>query len=268
MRYLAAMTMMFLIAVCKMGHAGCLTNGDFEAVPFLSGWEPTNSVYNPVLPHDGLVSGSNTAAFLTSGGAYAAGMYQAIASTGPEWQFDVLFATAGGAKGGFQLLLYGVDRTSIWLQVEADGSVRSDGVDLFGNAPIVNFSFDANSNNSFSDDVDTLNVYALRLLGHFYETPAYDVLLSDANTLSLTHIQTGLIAGSRGTSDFSDGLTCVRFESGSAPSVVDQVAVVPEPSGIVMLETLLAIIFLAATSRVIHRLRCTTRSGSRLAVGC
>jgi len=230
-----------------------LVNGEFEGAGgafSTAGWYNGSGV---AVAHAPIVAGSSAAAFMRS--SVRSALTQSIPTAGPDWLYDVYFATENGGGGASDrglnaYLVYSGGQINMRVNGQGILQVYDQGLGWqnLTAAGAVQFSIDADNSGDFSSDGDTLNVYHLRFLGHDFGTPAaaYDVLLSAANECALSPLAAGT-----GIQYFQSlgpyvssrsGLTSVQFHTsnisqlGKGDFVVDAVYLyVPEPATLSLL---------------------------------
>lgn len=178
-----------LSAVRLLTGAQVFQNPDFNATPFGSGWITSGAV----LPVEGLVPGSSSAAWLSTNGVL---LGQNTINSG-DWHLDFHFAVTNVGEsladtfglyvtsvgdifntGEIKLRLQYVGNTWVVLGVERP--------ELGTLLP----SIDANQDGDLSDPNDVRNVYRMRIVGRAWntDTATVDIQLSDANSTALTHL--------------------------------------------------------------------------------
>ena len=164
------------------GHATALTNPDFEATPFSSGWTVTGA---PVAVA-GIAPGSTTGARFTASG-------QALAQTvawPADWHVECWFAIRSTTTRAFSLIFNGSGGTMLNLRYEAGSFAAFNGASWTALPALgtVTASVDANADGDLADAGDTKNVYRLRVTGHGWGAAGanYDVQVSDANGAGFT----------------------------------------------------------------------------------
>lgn len=218
MRHVIAAALLAGTFGVSAAHASVLTNGNFEATPFDSGWG--TGIGGPtVTAGSGLVSGSTTAAYLRSNNAVYSWVPTLTASTGPKWSFEMLFASeapgsdAGTATPGTRLLQLslqhekelspaGGNEGQINLIVDSGGSVQVVSGTSTLNTVISGMTLqptvDANNNNSFDDPGDTKRVYKLVVAGDYTNANSSARFYN----ISVIDVATGDTLGSSGNRSF------------------------------------------------------------------
>ena len=175
-----------------------LQNGDFESTEetFGSPWNDFGENF-PAVEHVGLsatgLAPGTKAAYVTE--TIHASMSQEIAAEASTWELGFLFAAEQPESS--RTLQFTVNHTDnpdnnmILMRIDPSGNLQaynpaSSWTTLPGCDGIIDFSVDADADGSLDDAGDTLNVYSLKIVGDYSETPSYDVYLSDANTGNLT----------------------------------------------------------------------------------
>ena len=181
------LTTIFVFAVLP-GRAEALTNSNFEATPFSTGW----TVAGAPIVTPGLRAGSLQGARFT-------GAAQALTQNvvwGADWYLDCYFAIRSTAGRAFSLIIYNGSNIVVNLRYELGTFATFDGTSWGSGLGLgtCNASVDANADGDLDDAGDTKNVYHMRITGHGFGTAAanYDVEISDANDAAFTHIAAGL----------------------------------------------------------------------------
>ncbi len=171
-----------------LDHASALTNSNFEATPFSTGWTVTGA---PVVT-PGLRAGS-------AQGARFTGSAQALTQNvvwGADWYLDCFFAIRSTTGRAFSLIVYNGANIVVSLRYEAGNFSTFDGTSWGSGLGLgtCTASVDANADGDLDDAGDTKNVYHLRITGHGWGTGAanYDVEVSDANDAAFTRVATGV----------------------------------------------------------------------------
>lgn len=187
-----------------------LLNGDFEAAPFDAGWSNGAGVLQQVPGLDG----SNSAAYVDN--ENKTGTFQQFISSGSEWVVELSFAAADHATGrSLNLGLTHPDALGINLRtIGNDLEVYGEGAGwqtLL--ADVIGFSVDADGDNDFTSDGDTLAVHHLRIEGHYgSDTPYYDIFLSDADSTDVNdNVVSNVQYWQTAAPDTGDGLTSIAF---------------------------------------------------------
>lgn len=231
-----------------------LTNADFEASPFDTGWTNGSVASGPAaVQGGGLVAGSTQSAFLTATPTGQRALLQSLDSpVGPTWTFEALFASDGTAGRMFQTALQhepdaGLQHgqinlivTSGGVQVYETGTTggASNGFRTIISASVLG-SDDANDNHSFNDPGDTRNVYKLTVSGDYGSaTPSYDVSLIDFATGAPLGTANDVAFWQYAVPATGSQLWQTEFFSNAGPAnstfAVDNV-VVPEPAALGLL---------------------------------
>ncbi len=189
-----------LVATLALGLAlpaasaqSLLTNGDFEADPFDTGWDQLGSTV-----FGGLAPGSTKSAAL--GAVHRIG--QNLTGVSPNWQLEFSFAIKNTTNRAFSLFVNNTGNAAngsaatINLRYQS-GQFNTFAAGSFGSdlgLGTVDFSNDANSDGDFDDVGDVKNVYRMRITGTGWGgTPGtYDIQLSNANATTFTRSVTGL----------------------------------------------------------------------------
>jgi hypothetical protein len=176
------------MTACVIQAQTPLANGDFESLPFATGWQNTGA-----LSTDGFAPGSSTAARFTTTGQYL----RQTASWGSDWHVDFWFMVQETTDRQFSFIAETANAISTinlryqdgWFAY-AGGSWGTALTDL-GN---VIASVDANNDGDVDDIGDTRNVYHMRITGHDWGAPAarYDLALSEANGTAFSTTLVGL----------------------------------------------------------------------------
>lgn len=205
-----------LLALLGCAHAQTpLTNGNFEASPFDSGWTNSGAVAT-----DGFSLGSSQGIRFTGTGQ---SLSQSVA-WGADWHLDFSFMVRQSNERQFSLIIGTGNSNTSALNLRYDesegGWFAFDGG--WGNAldlASVSPSIDLNGDGDADDDGETKNTYHMRVTGHNWGTTSatYDLALSDANGIDFTSNANGL---SRYQADPNSATpTAIRFstEFGSNP---------------------------------------------------
>ncbi len=197
------------------GPVLALTNPDFEAAPFSSGWTVTGAPAAVA----GIAPGSTTGARFTASG-------QALAQTvvwPADWHVECYFAIRSTTARAFSLILNGSGGTMLNLRYEGSGFAAFNGSSWTALPALsaVTASVDANADGDLADAGDTKNVYRLRITGHGWGAAGanYDVQVSDANGTAFTRTAAGLTIYQTPALPVSGRPTQVKFgtEFGSNP---------------------------------------------------
>lgn len=191
-----------------------------------------NPKYANILWHPGFNGSSNALMFNKTATQY---VYQWLASPGPEWTMDFLFAMGSGFSGTgtkFKVDIFHNDisggKVSIGVNDQGQFGIFNNG-GTFVPLPelgTVSFSHDNNNNGYYNDPGDVLNVYRLRIVGNYAaSTPYVNIYTSDANNPTLTHQSLALTSWVSGTpvSGLSEPET-VAFYNYASTIMVDQIA--------------------------------------------
>ncbi len=204
---------MVATAVCHVSSANLVTNGDFEATPFDSGWANTGSTSTSGL------TGSGSAADLGAGDSMMQD-FVATPAVGPTvYQLDFMWSLA--AFDGSQRLRIRGDGDSgniVTLKMESDGLYKY-GSGTWYKAVAGTYSADTTYHiqvnvGNFDADAD----------------PEYNLGVSTDGINYTTSVNMGYFH-SDGTIPFET----IRFEGGTGGMVVDEVSVIPEPATIGLL---------------------------------
>ena len=168
-----------------------LTNGNFEASPFSSGWTVTAS---PVAT-PGIAPGSAQGARFSATGQ---ALSQAVA-WGAEWSLENYFAIRSTGVRAYSCIIgLGAQASGLNLRYEA-GAFSMYSVSAAAWVPLPALgallaSTDANADGDLDDAGDTKNVYRIRITGHSFGTAGwnYEIALSDANSSTFTRSVTNL----------------------------------------------------------------------------
>ena len=215
-------------------------NGDFEAEPFGDGWNGSAAAMSE---HQGLVANGLDEVGSKSALMHDSTSFQSALAIGPQWQLDMLFASdeiTADRSLNFALRHAG---GNINFRLGASCNLEAYDQDLGWSTistKTVSVSQDVDSNGSFADEGDVLNVYSLRLIGDYSaETPYYDVYLSDANSSELELIASNVQfwqSAAPTTGGLIYDMTLVGTGSNYlVDDVVLSTAAVPEPSTVVLL---------------------------------
>ena len=184
-----------------------LTNGDFEAAPFNSGWSGSGAVVS-----DGFAPGSSQAARFTGGGQ----SLRRGVNWSSDWHLDFWFMVRATSDRQFSLIIdTGSSATTLNLRYQggwytfAGGSWGSP-LALADVLPTI----DQNGDGDADDAGDTKNVYHMRVTGKNWGTASasYDLELSDANGSAFTSSVTGL---TRYQGGFATSMSPSRFRFGT-----------------------------------------------------
>ena len=173
-------------------------NGDFEVdvdpsyFPHGWAWSPERGI-----PHEGLsptgIAAGETALYMPE---ETFGIWNAqLVASESEWEVGFLFAAEAPESNRTAHFALGHDPESavtsseqINFRVNPDGDLQIyDGLvgmawtTIPGAEGIIDFSVDADENDSLADAGDTLNVYTIKIVGDYTTDPTYDVYLSGAN---------------------------------------------------------------------------------------
>ena len=168
-----------------------LTNGNFEASPFSSGWTVTAS---PVAT-PGIAPGSAQGARFSATGQ---ALSQAVA-WGAEWSLENYFAIRSTGVRAYSCIIgLGAQANGLNLRYEA-GAFSMYSVSAAAWVPLPALgallaSTDANADGDLDDAGDTKNVYRIRITGHSFGTAGwnYEIALSDPNSSTFTRSVTNL----------------------------------------------------------------------------
>ena len=208
-----------------------LTNGNFED---LSGTYPTGwslGTSSPPGMTTGL-AGTTNAALMFGDSAFGSSLTQSNLEAGPQWTFDLYFASSAPPAANDRSLQFVLNSTGglINMRVNGDGSLQAFSGTWQDLIPAgVTFSTDSTFDGDFDDVGDVSNVHRLRLVGDFTSTPSYEVMLSAANssTFSMT---SGSVAVFDGTPQVNAGISTVsmRSQASLASYVVDEISLKAE----------------------------------------
>ena len=216
-----------------------LSNGDFERVPFPSGWSGTAASAHRGLTPTGLDSALTNAAYLKKTGDNQ--LYQYVTSD-PWWTLDMVLAAEdpGAGTRSFNMTVFH-SGGMINMRLGPDGKLYVyDGSSWQKlSDETVTFSVDGNGDNSFDDPEDTLHVHTLRIVGDYRTTPFYDVYLSEVDSTLLRQIASGVAWFQYAAPSAGAGINQLRFATGASDGdyLVDQVSLhnIPEPTTLVLL---------------------------------
>ena len=168
-----------------------LTNANFEATPFSTGWTVVGA---PVVT-PGFVSGSTQGARFTTTGQ---SLTQNV-TWGAEWWVENYFAIRSTASRAYSLIIgiggqnginmrYGEGGNFAVFSGQGAGWIAQPGLGALV------ASVDANADGDLLDAGDTKNIYRIRVSGHSFGTSGwnYSIELSDANGTAFTKSVTGL----------------------------------------------------------------------------
>ena len=230
-------------------RAEWLTNGNFEATPFDSGWTNDAASSHRGLTATGLDGTDTQAAIVRADYSSSATLWQSV-SADSSWQLDLLFAagqTGTGKRSMFMAIptnQSGAVEETIYMYLGDDAKFHAyDAANSLWQTvsdTTVSWSVDADANHSFADDGDTLNVHSLRIVGDYSTaSPTWDMYLSAANSASLTLLTSDRGWFNVGTPDEGDSPVRVMIYGGSnyfdKDYVVDQISLVPEPGTLTLL---------------------------------
>ncbi|MEX2169887.1 MAG: PEP-CTERM sorting domain-containing protein [Pirellulales bacterium] len=211
------------------GQVEWLTNGNFEDLSgaFPAGWTIGGG---PPGTTSGLAGTSNAAVMYPD--LFGGSLTQSNLEAGPQWTFDLYFASAAPPTSDDRSLQFILNSGSglINMRVNGDGSLQAFGGTWQDVIPAsVMFSTDFSGDGDFDDPGDVSNVHRLRLVGDFTSTPSYEVMISAAgsNAFSMT---SGVVSVFDGTPIVNSGIASVslRSQSSMAPYVVDEVSLMAE----------------------------------------
>ena len=179
---LASLLALFLIFTTR---AFAITNGNFEAAPFSTGW----TLVGTPAAMPGIAPGSVQGARLS---ATAQAMTQAVA-WGAEWSIENYFAVRSTASRQYSLIIaLGGTGSGINMRYEAGAfAVFNSTLSQWITLPTLGTllaSTDANADGDLADVGDTKNVYRIRITGHSFGTAGwnYEIVLSEANSTEFT----------------------------------------------------------------------------------
>ena len=203
-------------------------NGDFDVDVdppyFPHGW--THSAVHGI-PHEGLsptgIAAGETAVYFPeeTGGIWNS---QLVASES-EWEVGFLFAAEAPETDRTAHFSLGHDSRGIVaaaaqinFRVNPDGDLQLyDGLGakawttIPGAEGIIDFSVDADENDSLADAGDTLNVYTIKIVGDYTTDPSYDVYLSGANDGTPVLIAEGMSWYQTAAPETGSALTFLAF---------------------------------------------------------
>jgi hypothetical protein len=197
------------------GNTVALTNPDFEAAPFSSGWTVTGA---PVSVTGIAPDSLKGVRFTASGQA----MRQTV--TWPaDWFVECYFATRVTTARALSVIIDAGTVNAINFRYE-NGSFAAFNGASWSTLPAlgtVTASVDANADGDLADAGDTKNVYRLRITGHGWGAAGatYDVQVSDANGTAFTRSVSGLAHYQVANSAITNRPSAVKFgtEFGSNP---------------------------------------------------
>lgn len=152
-----------------------------------------NPKYADILWHPGFDGTTNAMRFDGTKNQY---IYQWISNPTPTWTMDCRFAVGSGFTGTgtkFKVDIFHNDLAGGKISVGVDdlgrfGIYNGGTFTVLSGLGTVAFSVDSNGNGNYTDPGDTLNVYHLRIVGHYEAaTPYVDIYTSDANSLTLVN---------------------------------------------------------------------------------
>ena len=214
---------------CRGQVVEWLTNGNFEDLSgsFPTGWTVAGG---PPGMTSGLANTSNGAVMYPD--LFGGSLTQSNLDAGPEWTFDMYFASAAPPTTDDRSLQFILNSGSglINIRVNGDGSLQAfQGTwqDLIPTG--VTVSTDSNFDGDFDDVGDISNVHRLRLVGDFTTTPTYEVMLSAANSDTFT-MTSGPVSVFDGNPLPNSGIASVsmRSQSSMASYVVDEISLMAE----------------------------------------
>lgn len=215
-----------LLALTNAQAQSSLTNGDFEASPFDSGWTNAGAVATP-----GFAPGSSQAARFTGGGQSLA---QSI-NWGKDWHLETSFMVRQTSNRQFSLIIEtGAGISSLNLRYQNGWQAFSGGWGTAFTLGDVLPSIDQNNDGDCDDAGDTKNVYRLRVTGHDWGTPSasYDLSLSGANATTFTSTAFGLDRFQATPSSATPSGFKFGTEFGSNPGFwIDDISSHDSPSG-------------------------------------
>jgi hypothetical protein len=195
--------------------ASALTNPDFEAATFSTGWTLTGA---PVSVTGIAPDSPKGVRFSASGQA----MRQTVAWPA-DWYVECYFATRVTTARAFSLIVDAGAVDAINFRYE-NGSFAAFNGASWSTLPAlgtVTGSVDANANGDLGDAGDTKNVYRLRITGHGWGAvgATYDVQVSDANGTAFIRSVSGLAFYQVANSAITNLPSAVKFgtEFGSNP---------------------------------------------------
>ncbi len=167
------------------GSALALTNGNFEATPFSTGW----TLVGAPAAMPGIAPGSLQGARHT---ATSQAMTQTVA-WGAEWSLENYFAVRSTTSRQYSAIIaLGGQTTGINLRYEAGAfAVFNSTLSSWISLPTLGTllpSTDANADGDLADAGDTKNVYRIRVTGHAFGTAGwnYEIVLSEPNSTEFT----------------------------------------------------------------------------------
>jgi hypothetical protein len=227
---------LFVAATVTSAGAAVITNGDFEASPFLTGWNVSGS--KVVAETTSPIAGATSARF-DAGASGSGGIAQEFAALS-DFVIDVtvkpLFSSLDrslnlvvhtGGTGNSS------DSTAINLKLAGTATSGSG-----SNLQVYNGSLWVDvpgaTSNFFADN----SVYRLQIVGHGWGAAgaSYDVLWSDADSTALAHASTSLTIYQGATNPTTAGLSRIRFPMASSDRnsyLLDNVSVaIPTPAAL------------------------------------
>lgn len=231
-----------VVLVCLAGNLPCrgqavewLTNGDFEDLSgtYPNGWALGTS--SPPGMTSGLAGTNNAAVMFTD--VFGSSLTQSNLEAGPEWTFDLYFASAAPPTPDERSLQFILNTGSglINMRVNGEGSLQAFSGTWQDVIPTgVTFSTDSNFDGDFDDVGDVSNVHRLRLVGDFTTTPTYEAMLSAPNSDTFS-LMSGPVAVFDGTPLPNSSIASVsmRSQASTASYVVDEISLMAEEAPVV-----------------------------------
>ena len=218
----------FEIPIPQLPPPQVFINGDFEAGPFDTGWSNGAGA----LQHSGLDESASAAYFDNEN---RTGTFNQMYATRPQWVFEMSFAAADHLTG-----------RSLNLGLTHPGSLGINLRTVHGNLEVydqtlgwqtlledvISFSVDADGDNDFTSEGDTLAVHHLRIEGHYgAQQPYYDIFLSNADSNDVNdNVALNVKFWQNSPPSNWQGLSSVAFYATGAPGgdyVVDNIRLNP-----------------------------------------
>jgi autotransporter-associated beta strand protein len=197
--------LMGVTPVTTYGQNNILTNGNFEASQFDSGWVQDQP--GAIVLHPGIAPGSTQAAKLNPGLEAGQNSANVGVFAGPDWEMELYFAGTAGGGRWFNVINQADNNflggaSLINQRLEDSGNLQ-----VFGGFNTGLFWQNVNTEVTFpvSEDLDnngvldagagdTVNIYRYKIQGFGFgtATPSYDIFVSDPNSETLVLRGSGL----------------------------------------------------------------------------
>ncbi|HOD82548.1 MAG TPA: PEP-CTERM sorting domain-containing protein [Phycisphaerae bacterium] len=186
--FLVAGILVIAVGAVSPARANLLTNGDFEAAPYDTGWTRSN-VNIGTAETTSPISGSTSLRMSWNNQGYTGNVDQSLASVLSDFDYSFTFRQLGNTAGRSMntLLLAGGAGVNARVLVQGTAGVDDDTLQVYDGSGWQNVSA-VGAFSGISQD------YRISIRGRDWGTPAasYDLLWSDAGSTLLTHQATGL----------------------------------------------------------------------------